>query len=64
MNKPEQETNVKTGSNQTPILTLLSICFRAGFLVGLFFGPEDGGDMFHRKACWLSTNYTLLYVRR
>jgi hypothetical protein len=24
----------------------------AGFLVGLFFDPEDGGDMFH----WLTFN--------
>jgi hypothetical protein len=21
-------------------------CFHAGFLLGLFFNPEDGGDMF------------------
>jgi hypothetical protein len=30
------------------------------FLVGLFFDPEDGGDMFIR----LSINYTVLYPRR
>jgi hypothetical protein len=24
---------------------LLSTCFHAGFLLGLFFDPEDGGDM-------------------
>jgi hypothetical protein len=24
----------------------LAICFHAGFFVGLFFGPEDGGNMF------------------
>jgi hypothetical protein len=25
---------------------LLATCFHAGFLLGLFFNPEDGGDMF------------------
>jgi hypothetical protein len=25
--------------------TLLATCFHAGFLLGLFFDPEDGGDM-------------------
>jgi hypothetical protein len=24
-------------------------CFHPGFLLGLFFGPEDGGDMFLRN---------------
>jgi hypothetical protein len=30
-------------------LTLLVICFHAGFLLGLFFDPEDGSDMFFRN---------------
>jgi hypothetical protein len=25
---------------------LLAACFHPGFLLGLFFGSEDGGDMF------------------
>jgi hypothetical protein len=25
---------------------LLATCFHAGILLGLFFDPEDGGDMF------------------
>jgi hypothetical protein len=25
---------------------LLAICFHAGFLLGLFFHPEDGSNMF------------------
>jgi hypothetical protein len=25
---------------------LLATCFHTGFLLGLFFDPEDGGDMF------------------
>jgi hypothetical protein len=27
----------------------------AGFLPFLFFDPEDGGDMFLRNVCWLSS---------
>jgi hypothetical protein len=28
---------------------LLATCFHAGFLLGLFLYPEDGGDIFLRK---------------
>jgi hypothetical protein len=28
---------------------LLATCFHAGFFLGLFFDPEDGGDMFLRN---------------
>jgi hypothetical protein len=28
------------------LLALLATCFHAGFLLGLFFDHEDGGDMF------------------
>jgi uncharacterized membrane protein YciS (DUF1049 family) len=41
-------------------LPLLATCFHAGFLLGLFFYPEDGGDMFLRNISWLPTDYTLL----
>jgi hypothetical protein len=27
-------------------MALLVTCFQAGFLLGLFFDPEDGGDIF------------------
>jgi hypothetical protein len=33
----------------TPCRALLVTCFHAGFLLGLFFGLEDGGDMFLRN---------------
>jgi hypothetical protein len=29
-------------------IALLATCFHAGFLLGLFFDPEDGGDIFLR----------------
>jgi hypothetical protein len=36
----------------------------AGFLLGLLFSPEDGGDMFPQKAGPLSTGYMALYPKR
>jgi hypothetical protein len=36
----------------------------AGFLLGLFFDPEDGGDMFLRNVDSFSTDYTALHPRR
>jgi hypothetical protein len=33
-------------------------------LLGLFFDPEDGGDMFLQNVYQLSTNYTALYPGR
>jgi hypothetical protein len=38
----QQETSVKEGGKQ-------AIFFHAGFLLGLFFDPEDGCDMFLRN---------------
>jgi hypothetical protein len=34
------------------------------FLFGLFFDPEDGGDMFFRNVGWISTDYKALYPTR
>jgi hypothetical protein len=41
-----------------------ALIFHAGFLLDLFFHPEDGGDMFLRIFGWLSMNYTALYPTR
>jgi hypothetical protein len=44
-------------------MNVLATCFHAGFLLNLFFDPEDGGDMFLRNVGWHSTDYTALYPR-
>jgi hypothetical protein len=36
----------------------------AGFLPALFFGPEDGGDIFLRNVDFPSTGYRALSPRR
>jgi hypothetical protein len=36
----------------------------AGFLFGLFFDPEDGGNIFLAEVDRFSTDYTALYSRR
>jgi hypothetical protein len=33
-------------------------------LVGLFFGPEDGDDIYLRNGSLLSVDYNALYPRR
>jgi hypothetical protein len=36
----------------------------AGIFLGLFFDPEDGGDMHLKNVCLFSRDYTALYPRR
>jgi hypothetical protein len=35
-----------------------------GFLLGLFYDPEDRGDMFPQNIGWFSMDYMALYPRR
>jgi hypothetical protein len=43
-----------------------AVCYllHAGFLLGLYFDPENGGNMFLRNVGCLSTDCTALYPRR
>jgi hypothetical protein len=34
------------------------------FMIGFFFSPGDGGNMFLINVGWLSTDYTVLCPRR
>jgi hypothetical protein len=40
---------------------LFDTWFHIGFLLGLFFDPEDGGDMFLRNVGLLQMEYTMSY---
>jgi hypothetical protein len=44
----------------------LQACYllHAGFLLGLFFSPQDEGNMFHWNSSWLSADNMTLYSRR
>jgi hypothetical protein len=42
------------------ILTPIKLMKKYYFLLGLFFDPEDGGDMFLRNVGGISTDYTAL----
>jgi hypothetical protein len=47
--------------SQSPSACYLS---NTGFFSGLFFDPEDGGEIFLRNVSWISTDYTTLYPGR
>jgi hypothetical protein len=46
------------------LVSLLTTCFHAGFLLGSFLYPENGGDIFLRNDVYFSADYTALYPRR
>jgi hypothetical protein len=41
-----QGQRISKARNQHESRSQAGLCFHAGFLFGLFFDPEDGGDMF------------------
>jgi hypothetical protein len=43
---PTRELCVQTEYNSGVFNLTNAACFHAGFLLGLFFGPEGGSDMF------------------
>jgi hypothetical protein len=59
-----QGRRISQARNQRESFALLATCFYAGLLFGLFFDPEDEGDMLLRNVGWFSTDYTALYPRR
>jgi hypothetical protein len=44
-------------------VALFTTCFHAGFLLGLFFDPVDGGDMFLQNVGRFPTDNIALYTR-
>jgi hypothetical protein len=44
-----QGRKISRARNERESRALFAACFHAGFLLGLFFGPEDGGDMLFRN---------------
>jgi hypothetical protein len=43
---------------------LLTNLLHAGFFLGLFLDPEDGGEVFLQNVGCLTTDHTALYPRR
>jgi hypothetical protein len=62
--KPCSPLRVNRRFGGTYRLHMLATCFHAGFLLSLYFDPEDGRNMFLRNLGWFSTDYTALYPRR
>jgi hypothetical protein len=60
MSPPYSDSNNKP--RKKPICA--SYVLHAGFLLGLFFDPDKGGEVFLRNFGPLSTDYTALYPIR
>jgi hypothetical protein len=58
---PVPSTSLQANKSQT---VLLVTWFHAGFLLGLFFDPKYGSDMFFWNVSWLPMDYMALYQRR
>lgn len=46
---------------QVAVRAVFVTCLHAGFTIGVYFQPGDGGYMFFRKLRWLSTKDSSLH---
>jgi hypothetical protein len=61
-NKPPPSSGSKNKESNKPSISVCYLLY-IGFLLGLFFDPEDGGDMLLRNIGRLSMEYTTLYPK-
>jgi hypothetical protein len=55
--------NIQRTSKLNVLIETACYLLHDGFLLGLFFEPEGGGDMLLQNVSWLSTDYTALHPR-
>jgi hypothetical protein len=56
--------NFVSSAQNCLLICSASCLLHSGFLLGLLFYPDDGGDMFLRNVGRLSADYRTLYPRR